>query len=136
MASGLGAVDVGDELEGIRSTITLKPTYRIPAAGYGRFIKRNLNVQNPELPPAALDSTLFPWPASDLKGQPVYLVEEVSAVLEITPKHVGQLIAEGELMAVNVRSEEASRSCFRVPVEAYRAFVLRRIVKPAASKLR
>ena len=119
------------EIQGVRTKRAVgRRAYRIPVEAYERFVSGNLNVRVTQLPKEASAAGRFPYPMSDLKGHTIYLVEDVAQALDITPKHVGQLIDDGALIAVNVRSEGASRSCYRIPVESYRAFVLARTVRP------
>ena len=61
-------------------------------------------------------------------GRKMLYVREVAEHLRITRQHVVDLIEEGNLAAVNVNSEAEKRACWRIPVEAYEAFLRRRRV--------
>ena len=54
----------------------------------------------------------------------VLYVGEVALKLRVTEQHVLDLIDEGQLIAVNVGG--AGRKFWRIPVEAYDAFLARR----------
>lgn len=96
---------------------------------YDQFVLRNLTISKVMLPPEALDPRRFPFPLSDLTGHAVFLVEEVASALRVTTRHLALLITEGSLVALNVGSCDASSYRFRIPGEAYRAFLLSRIVQ-------
>lgn len=63
---------------------------------------------------STFDGLLFP-------GRRVLCVAEVAERLRITEQHVIDLIDEGQLRAVNIGG--ASRKFYRIPVEAYEAFL-------------
>jgi len=72
----------------------------------------NASPTQPMEPPRAL----FP-------GRTVLYVPEVARHLQITRQHVVHLIEEGSLAAINVHAGAATRNCWRIPVEAFRAFL-------------
>jgi excisionase family DNA binding protein len=56
------------------------------------------------------------------------MVAEVAAKLRITEQHVLDLIEEGKLQAINIagRYDPDARRYWRIPVEAYHAFLAQR----------
>ena len=66
----------------------------------------------------------LPFALLDLQGRTVLSVKEVAAKLHCTPRHVCELISAQELAAVNIGTGQ-SRMAARIPVEAFRDFVLR-----------
>jgi hypothetical protein len=73
----------------------------------------------------------FPFSSLDFPGRVTLGVEEVAGKLGFTPKHIADLIAEGKLQAIDGRGVGASRAAYRIPVEAYRDFVVRCLTTPA-----
>jgi excisionase family DNA binding protein len=67
----------------------------------------------------------------DFPGRVTLRVEEIAEKLRVTPKHVGDLIAEGKLGAVNTAGRDASRACYRIPIEDWRDYILRNMTAPA-----
>ena len=58
------------------------------------------------------------------KDRTVLYVAEVAMKLRVTEQHVLDLIEEGKLQAINVGGND--RKFWRIPVEAYEAFLERR----------
>lgn len=71
----------------------------------------------------------------DFPGRTVLTVAEIAERLNFTVQHILDLIAEGELTAINGAGKGASRSSMRVPIEAYRNFVVVRITGPMRAEL-
>lgn len=72
-----------------------------------------------ELPLASvLSHAVFP-------GRTVLYVHEVAEALACTIQHVIDLIDEGRLRAINIAGagNKTNRSCWRVPVSAFDAFI-------------
>ena len=62
-------------------------------------------------------SLLFP-------GRTVLYVSEVAEKLDISERHVIDLIEEGKLRAINVGGANTSgRKFYRIPIEAYEAYL-------------
>ena len=61
--------------------------------------------------------------ALDFPGRFVLRVGEVAARLSISKEQVVALIDEGKLHAINAAGAAASRKCYRIPVEALRAYL-------------
>lgn len=57
------------------------------------------------------------------KDRQVLYVFEVAQKLRCTQQHVLDLIEEGKLQAVNIAGKDARRVCYRIPVEAWTAYV-------------
>jgi len=66
----------------------------------------------------AFDSIMFP------RDRRVLMVAEVANLLRITEQHVIDLIEEGKLRAINTGG--GSRHYWRIPREAYEAFITQR----------
>jgi hypothetical protein len=66
----------------------------------------------------------LPFSLLDLQGRQVLTVREIAGMLHCTPRHVCELISSEELCAINIGRGQ-SRMSARVPVESFRAFVLR-----------
>lgn len=63
-------------------------------------------------------SLMFP------RERKILAVAEVAMKLDVSERHVIDLIQEGKLRALNVGGDHASgRHCYRIPVEAYEAFI-------------
>ena len=58
----------------------------------------------------------------------VLCVQEVAQDLRITRQHVIRLIEEGRMDAINVNGIPGRRNCWRIPIEAYQAFLKQRDV--------
>jgi excisionase family DNA binding protein len=56
----------------------------------------------------------------------VLYVQEVVRHLRITRQHVTRLIEDGSLGAINVNIRRGKRNCWRIPVEAFDAFLKKR----------
>lgn len=69
----------------------------------------------------------FPFPSLDFPGRSTLTVAEIAAKLGWTEKHVGDLVAEGELPGIDGKGKDASRASYRVPVESYRDFIVGRV---------
>lgn len=73
------------------------------------------------MPQAQLE---LPFSLLDLQGRTVLTVKEIAGMLHCTPRHVCEMIASDELCAVNIGRGQ-SRMTARVPVESFRAFILK-----------
>ena len=67
-----------------------------------------------------------PGPKPLFPGRSVLFVDEVARHLRITKPHVTNLIEEGSLPAINVNGAADKRKRWRIPVEAYLAFLKQR----------
>jgi len=73
----------------------------------------------------------FPFPSLDFPGRTTLRPEEVCERLGICKQHLLDLIVEGKLQAMDVRSAGALRACYRISVESYRDFIVRSLTCPA-----
>lgn len=69
----------------------------------------------------------FPFPSLDFPGRTTLTAEEIATRLGWEPKHVRQLIAEGELPGIDGKGKGATRASYRVPIENYRDFIAARM---------
>ena len=63
----------------------------------------------------------------DFPGRTALRPDEISGKLGVTTQHILDLVEEGELVAIDVAGKDARRRCLRVPVEAYRDWLCRRL---------
>lgn len=63
-------------------------------------------------------------------GRRIVTTGEIASALRCTPTHVGHLIAEGAIAAIDLAAESKKRRAWRVPVVAYDRF-LRARFRPA-----
>lgn len=71
--------------------------------------------------------TTLPYTSIAFGGKVTLTPLEIASRLGWNEKHVRDLIADGELPAIDGKSAGAIRSSFRVPTESYRDFVARRM---------
>lgn len=72
----------------------------------------------------------FPFASLDFPGRVSLRVEEVARKLGLTTRHLTDLISEGKLHALDHRSKDAGRACYRIPIEAYRDYVAGCVTSP------
>jgi len=65
-------------------------------------------------------------PRSPFAGRTVLYVQEVARHLRVTRQHILNMIEEGSLPAINVNGAPGKRNCWRIPVEAFQAFLKQR----------
>ncbi len=82
-------------------------------------------------PDAMAEQLQFPFPSLDFPGRTMLTLDEVRGKLGLSKQHVIDLIVEGKLQAIDVRSTGARRALYRIPVECYRDFVVRMLTTPA-----
>ena len=66
-------------------------------------------------------------PSLDFPGRTTLMVSEIAERLGYSARHVGALIQDGSIPALNGKSSAAVKPSFRVPIEAYRDFVVTRV---------
>lgn len=71
----------------------------------------------------------LPFSLLDTQGKVVLSVREVAERLGCTTQHVANLIASGHLAALSI-GQGQSRMAARIPVEAFRDFVIRSLTVP------
>jgi excisionase family DNA binding protein len=85
---------------------------------------------SPSEPPPMPEQLQFPFPSLDFPGRVSLRVEEVAARLNITRKHVTDLIAEGKFVALDHRGLGSRRATYRIPIESYRDYVAGAVIDP------
>lgn len=78
------------------------------------------------------DQKEFIFPTLDFEGRVALTVDECARKLHCTPKHVLDLIDEERLLAIDISgagNKSRRRTC-RVPVEAWRDFLLKSATGP------
>ena len=64
----------------------------------------------------------------DFRGRTAaLLVSEIAERLGYSPKHIYQLVEQGELIALDGKTKGADKPSWRVPIESYRNFIVRRM---------
>jgi hypothetical protein len=72
----------------------------------------------------------FPFPSLDFPGRVWMRVDEVAEKFGVTAPHVINLIIEGKLLALDHRGAGSARATYRIPIEAYRDYVVRAMTTP------
>lgn len=73
----------------------------------------------------------FPFPSLDFEGHSILTVGQIADKLGYTSTHILNLVEEGELCAIDGKGKDVTRRNCRVAVEAYRAFIMKRLTGPA-----
>jgi len=79
--------------------------------------------------PAAEQLTL-PFACLDFPGRTTVSLGEIAGRLGCSVDHLLNEVEHGALVGVNLKGEKATRRNVRVPVEAYRVYVMARITGP------
>lgn len=77
----------------------------------------------------------FPFTSLDFPGRVTLTVDEIATRLGATTQHILDLIEEGELVAVDLSGKGATRRYCKIPVEAYREFIVKRMTGPRRREL-
>lgn len=72
----------------------------------------------------------FPFASLDFEGFTILTVDQIAQKLRYTPKHILNLVEQGELVAVDGKSKGVTRRDCRIPIENYRAFIVARLTGP------
>ena len=72
----------------------------------------------------------FPFASLDFQGVALLTVDNIASKLGWTTQHILNLIEQGELVAIDGKSKGVTRRDCRIPIEAYRAWVLARMTAP------
>jgi hypothetical protein len=75
------------------------------------------------------------FPSLDFPGRSTLYLHEIGERIGCTVKHLLTLIDDGSIPGLDLSSRTSGRRSMRVPVESYRAFVLRRLTAPAESQM-
>lgn len=79
--------------------------------------------------PEPAEQLELPFALLDLHGRTVLTVKEVATILKCSSRQVCELIRAQELTGINIGLGE-SRMAARIPVEAFRDFVIRSMTCP------
>jgi excisionase family DNA binding protein len=79
--------------------------------------------------PSATQQLELPFSLLDVQGRMTLSVQEVAERLGCTPRHVCELIGSQTICAINI-GKGKSRTAARIPVEAFRDFVIRSLTCP------
>ena len=77
----------------------------------------------------------FAFPSLDFPGRVTLKPEEIAERLGVTPKHIYDLIEEGEICAVDLAGKGALRRYPKIPLESYRDFIVARLTGPRRREL-
>lgn len=70
-------------------------------------------------------------PSLDFPGRQTLLAREIGERLGYTERHIFTLIDDGSLVVLDGSAKGASRRSARIPIECYRAFILKRLTGTA-----
>jgi hypothetical protein len=73
----------------------------------------------------------FPFASLDFEGFTILTVDQIATKLRKTPKHILNLVEQGELVAIDCKSAGVTRRDCRIAIEAYRTFIVARLTGPA-----
>lgn len=76
----------------------------------------------------------FPYASLDFPGRTTIYVHEIAARTGYCLQHIINQVDQGLLIALDAKSTFSSRRAMRVPVEEYRAWVLRNLTGPAVTR--
>jgi len=71
----------------------------------------------------------------DFPGRSSLYLWEIAAKIGCSLQHLLNEIEQGALVGVDIRSGSAARRAIRVPVECYRAYILKRLTGPVDFKM-
>ncbi len=74
---------------------------------------------------------IFPFESLDIQHRSVLTVDDIRKKLRVSVDHVINLVEAGELKNVNTAVSELKRKQYRIPIESYRDFIIRRMSGPA-----
>jgi hypothetical protein len=77
-----------------------------------------------------IEQLQFPFASLDFPGRSSLYPHEIAARLGICVDQVYDLCDDGSLVGINVGSQSASRRSLRIPIEAYRNFIVARMTGP------
>lgn len=72
----------------------------------------------------------FPFPSIDFEGFTVLTVDQIAKKLRWSSQHILNLVEQGDPVAIDGRSANVTRRNCRITIEAYRAWVIRRMTGP------
>ena len=70
----------------------------------------------------------------DFPGRSILTVDDVARKLGVSFRHVVRLAETGEMTVMNMNGVGARRALVRIPLESYRAFVVKRMSGPMRSE--
>lgn len=73
------------------------------------------------------EQVVFPFASLDFSGRTAVTLGEIAEKLSCTPEHLANEIEHGALIALDLKGATASKRAIRVPIESYRAYVLKRM---------
>jgi hypothetical protein len=73
----------------------------------------------------------FPYASLDFPGRTTVKVHEIATRTGFSEQHILNQIDQGLLVVLDAKSAFTSRRCIRVPIEEYRAWVLKNLTGPA-----
>lgn len=94
-------------------------------------------------PPATWNAEAMPdgqltfafFASLDFPGRSTLMLHEIAGRLGVSVRHMLNEVEAGELVALDLKNKRVSRRCARVPVEAYRDYVLRKLTGPMRGSL-
>jgi hypothetical protein len=66
----------------------------------------------------------------DFPGRTTLLLSEMAEKLGVSVRHLQKEVEQGALTVLDMKGKQATQSCWRVPVECYRDYVVTRLSGP------
>lgn len=74
-------------------------------------------------------------PSLDFPGRSTLLLHEIADRLGCTVQHLLNEVDSGDLTILNIASRTSNRRAARVPLECYRAYIVKRLTGPVDSSM-
>ncbi len=78
--------------------------------------------------------TASAFPSLDFPGRTTLMLSEMATKLGVSVRHLLNEVDEGVLTVMDLKGNTSSRSCWRIPVESYREYVLQRVFGPSRAE--
>ncbi len=79
---------------------------------------------------STVEQMAFPFASLDFPAHTAITIDQMARKLNVSHNHLLNECDNGELCAVDLKGQKASRRHVRVPIESYRSYVLRRMTGP------
>jgi hypothetical protein len=82
-----------------------------------------------------IEKPQYPFPSLDFPGRTSLRLSEMAEKLGVSVRHLQKEVEQGVLTVLDVKGKQATQSCWRVPVESYRDFIIARMTGPGRAGL-
>jgi len=82
-----------------------------------------------------IEKPQYPFPSLDFPGRTSLRLSEMAAKLGVSVRQLQKEVEQGVLTVLDVKGKQATQSCWRVPDESYRDFVIARMTGPGQAGL-